>query len=533
VSRLGRLISGGANALAVFASGYSRHGASSAKQWAKGWLTSSGSPDDDQVDNLPALRERSRDLYMGTPLATGALKTLRTNVVGQGLRVSPEVDAEPLGLSDDEADRWESSVAREFSRWADTQLCDAARTATFGELQGLALLSTLMSGDCFVFLPTVEGQPGALYDLRVQLIEGDRVCTPPIGQRAAVKGNLFAGVELGGRGEPLAYHVAKYHPGDSLGVSGWTVVGEAGELHRVQNTWQRVPAFGAETGRRNVLHLFEQERPEQRRGIPVLAPVMQALKQLGRYTDAELMAAVVSGFFTAFIQSESASVPTGLGIASTEQIDSSDANTVEMGPGAVVGLRPGESVTLGNPTRPNTAFDGFVQSVLRQIGSALELPHELIVKHFTSSYSASRAAMLEAWKMFRSRRAWLISRLCQPVYEEWLAEAVARGRVVAPGFFSDPAVRAAWSQAEWYGPAPGQLDPLKEANAAVVRVENGLSTRTREAAELSGADFKRLHKVRVREERLRREGGVVFDGQGSLVDDEPVGAQDIRDTGGQ
>lgn len=529
MGRLRQLVLGGANALSVFASGYSRHGASGVKQALQGWLTSSDSPDRDQVENLAKLRERSRDLYMGTPLATGALKTLRTNIVGQGLRVSPEVDAEALGLSEDEADRWESGVAREFARWADTQQCDAARTQTFGELQALALLSALMSGDCFVLLPVVPGQPGALYDLRVQLIEGDRVCTPPIGQRAAVEGNLFAGVELGELGEPLAYHVARYHPGDSLGLSGYAVIGEAGELLSVANTWQRIPAFGSLTGRRNVLHIFEQERPEQRRGVPILAPVMEALKQLGRYTDAELMAAVVSGFFTAFIKTEQAQVPTGLGIAAADQLDADNAMTVELGPGAVVGLRPGESVDAANPTRPNTAFDGFVVSVLRQIGAALELPYELIVKNFVSSYSAARGAMLEAWKMFRARRTWLVSRLCQPVYEEWLAEAVGKGRVVAPGFFGDPAVRAAWSQAAWYGPAPGQLDPRAEAEAAVIRIEAGLSTRTREAAELSGADWKRLHAVRVREERLRRDGGVVYDGQGTLQPAEDVGAQDRRD----
>ncbi len=44
------------------------------------------------------------------------------------------------------------------------------------------------------------------------------------------------------------------------------------------------------------------ERPGQRRGVPVLAPVIEALKQLGRYTDAELVAAVVSGLFTVFVK---------------------------------------------------------------------------------------------------------------------------------------------------------------------------------------------------------------------------------------
>jgi capsid protein len=91
---------------------------------------------------------------------------------------------------------------------------------------------------------------------------------------------------------------------------------------------------------------------------------------------------------------------------------------------------------------------------------------------------------------------------CQPIYEEWLAEAVATGRIHAPGFFSDPVIRRAWSQAEWNGPAPGQIDPLKEVQAAGKRIELGLSTRERETIELTGGDFDRNIKQLKREQTL-------------------------------
>ena len=48
--------------------------------------------------------------------------------------------------------------------------------------------------------------------------------------------------------------------------------------------------------------IMNRERIGQRRGVPFLAQVIEALKQLGRYTDAELVAAVVSGMFTVFIR---------------------------------------------------------------------------------------------------------------------------------------------------------------------------------------------------------------------------------------
>lgn len=66
--------------------------------------------------------------------------------------------------------------------------------------------------------------------------------------------------------------------------------------------WQRVEAYGEKTGRKNVLHLMCRERIDQRRGVPFLAPVIEALKQLGRYTDAELIAAVISGLLLSLLK---------------------------------------------------------------------------------------------------------------------------------------------------------------------------------------------------------------------------------------
>lgn len=63
-------------------------------------------------------------------------------------------------------------------------------------------------------------------------------------------------------------------------------------------------------------------------------------------------------------------------------------------------------------------------------------------------------------------RAWFVADFCQPIYEEWLSEAVAKGRIKAPGFFTDPIIKDAYCSAEWTGPSAGQLDPTKEVEAA-------------------------------------------------------------------
>jgi len=147
-------------------------------------------------------------------------------------------------------------------------------------------------------------------------------------------------------------------------------------------------------------------------------------------------------------------------------------------------------------------------AVLRQIGVALELPFEVLVKHFTASYSAARAALLEAWRFFRSRREWLAASFCQVVYEAWMDEAVALGRLKAPGYFADPLIRKAYLGADWIGDAQGQIDPVKEITAAEKRISLGVSTVTEETAAITGGDFERNVPLIKKERRLLEEAGL-------------------------
>lgn len=490
--------------LSILNTGYSQYGANRTKKSMLGWNSRGGSAKEDIIDNLKILRERSRDLYMGVPIATGALKTTRTNVVGSGLKLKSQIDSKFLGLTEEETIELEEKIEREFSLWADSVHCDLERLNNFYELQQLAFLSWLMNGDCFALLP-ISKRPNMPYDLRIQLIEADRISTPT---DAKYKDNVHAGVEFSKNGEVIAYYIAQSHP--------------LAENH-TQQIWVKVKAFGEITGRPNILHLMDTERIGQKRGVPVLAPVIESLKQLGRYTDAELMAAVISGMYTVFIETKDAgtNIPIGEAIREGEQIDTQDENSYELGNGAIIALGEGETVKEANPGRPNTAFDGFVTSICRQVGAALELPYELLIKHFTASYSASRAAMLEAWKMFKMKRTWLATDFCQPIYEEWLSEAVAKRRINAPGFFNDPIIKKAYCGAEWNGPTQGQLDPLKEVKAATERVNQGFSTRAKETTELTGGDFFKNLSQRIREEKLIKEGGLTINAKSKSTAEEP------------
>ena len=142
-----------------------------------------------------------------------------------------------------------------------------------------------------------------------------------------------------------------------------------------------------------------------------------------------------------------------------------------------------------NPSRPNPQFAPFVDGVMTQIGMALGLPRELLVKQFNSSYSASKAALLDAWVYIRGMRYWLAGSFCQPVYETWLAEAVAIGRIAAPGFFTDPLLRWAYTRAAWPGDSMGSINPKDEVEAYTRAIDARLMTREQAEWQLFGTDF--------------------------------------------
>ncbi len=478
--------------LGMINSGYGNYGASGTKKSVIGWTHGGGSHREDIEDNIDPLRQRSRDLYYGgSNIATGAIKRLRTNTIGVGLHLKTSLNEEILKIPPEQARELEETIEREFAHWADSTNCDMERLDNFYQLQQLALLNALLSGDSFALMSTTK-RTGSLYDLRIELIEADRVSTP---DKERVNPLFCEGVEKNEAGEVVAYHISKFHP--------------LSFVERNPREWVRVTAYGERTGRKNILHIMNRERIGQVRGVPFLSPVIETIKQLGRYTEAEVLAAVVNGLFTVFIEKESASddVPFGESVPEELQVDTEDEGSIELAPGAVIDLGEGEKANMVNPGRPNQNFDPFVIAVIKQIGAALEIPYEILIMAFNSNYSASRAAILEFFKVVKMYRSWFVTDFCQPIYEEWLSEAVAKGRIKAPGFFNDPIIKTAYCSAEWSGPSAGQLDPTKEVQAADLRVQGGYSTREREARELTGTDFYKNVKQRKREEELLKEVG--------------------------
>ena len=484
--------------LSAYGVGYA--GARSDRPALRNWHPSIGSADRDTLGDLPSLRARSRDAIRNHPLATGIVDTKVLNVVGTGLRAKPAVDREFLGLGEEASNAWERQASRLFRHHCES--LDIEGELGFAQQQELAFRSVLESGDLLV-IRRFDRQRGDLLGTKVQLVEADRISNP----RFRLDGERLAGgVETDLNGRAVAYHVADIHPG---------------ELLRHAAKWERVPVRGR-SGRVSKL-LFFKLRPGQRRGVPDLAAVLELLKQLTRLSEAELMGAVLAGAFTVFLKSDGAEEEVLVGQEDAAGQPAGDERDLQLGPGAILELEAGEDISTAAPGRPNDAFAPFWEAIVREIGIGTGLPYEIIVKHFQSSYSASRAAFLAAWKYFLSRRRWLGSGYCSLVYEWTVGEAVAQGLLEAPGFFADPMARRAWLGVQWYGDAPGQIDELKAVKAARERVAGGFSTEEEETIALTGQDWEQNQRQRVREVALRKELGTSAPKPPAGVDEDDAG----------
>lgn len=457
----------------------------------EGWRTTDGSADGDTLGDLRTIRRQSRDLLRNDGFAVGPLRKSETSVVGSGLVPQASIDADYLGLDEAQASAWQRDAERVFRCWARPTTADVERRVNFAQMQALVFRAMLESGDAFV-LRRYTPRPGALLGISCQVIEADRVINPA---DADDTDRLRAGVELDDLGAPTAYHIADVHPGDT------------GYFDRHVHT-RRVPAFD-DAGDPMCLHVGKRLRPGQTRGMPYLSPVIEQLKQLSRYSEAEVTAAVISAYFAVFVTSPLADANILDNAAPGISFDGTvhdgipprlQSRREKLQSGLIAHLAPGEDIRSMSASRPNAQFDPFVQSVLRQISMGLGLSYEVMLGHFQSSYSASRAALIETWRHFERERAFLVDQFCDPVYSWVISNAIAVGLLDAPGFFDDPMTRDAWLGCDWIGQGMPQIDPLKDAKAETAWHDLGVRS-LQDISAAQGRDFDRVRAQLLREQR--------------------------------
>jgi lambda family phage portal protein len=478
--------------LASNRSGYGQYGASNHKIALRDWKALSGSADQDIVPNLPLMRQRSRDLFMGFCIAGGAILALRTNVIGEGLLALPRIDHEYLGISVDNAAEINKRIRNEWELYSTSVECDWDRRSTMGQLQDLAFTNQSVSGDVLTLLP-MKQRRGSVYDTRIRLIEADRVMSPIYPAEKVIqeytdqgRPKVYGGVELANDGEIAAYWVSKWHPGDTqYGARANTML---------EDNFNRIPAFGDETNRPLAFLIGELERPEQRRGVPLFAKCLTEMKQMQRYIESTTVQNVIKSYFSSFVTSEMPSTEMFQGLVDEDEMKDAvfhNPYQVRLAPGVVNWMRPGDKITFpNNGSGPEAEFEHYVTSMVKFIGSTLGVPWEILLKVFLNNYSASRASLLEFWKRVRVLRQMMVNQFCQPVYNAWFMEAAAKKILNARGFFDDPRIFKAWTRCGWIGSNPGSIDPLKEIMASEVKIKIGVSNQEMECLEHGGNDWR-------------------------------------------
>ncbi|MEI8350085.1 MAG: phage portal protein [Candidatus Omnitrophota bacterium] len=463
------------------------------------WLPGSNSADEDLLPELSDLRQRSRDLNRNDAVASGITGTMVTNVIGTGIKPQSRIDKDSLELTDENILNFQKLAERNWERWV--PYADAGERLDFYEIQQLADRQILENGEVIILPLMLKDDDERPFSLALDVIESDRLATPSdLTQNKSIR----YGVEIGSRGEPIAYHIRKTHPGDLI------LANSKKRFDNTSKSYIRYPAKNA-LGRKNILHLYWMNRPGQTRGVPFFAPVLTYFKDLADYLEAELVTARIAACFSIFIKKED---PYAAATARTSSTNSAGQRVEELEPGLIEYLAPGEDISTFNPNRPGGSFEPFVNRILREISAALGLPYELVAKDFSqTNYSSARAALLEARRYFKVRQEWLAKKLCQPVWEMLLEEAFLRNELPASNFYEQ---RLDWTRARWIAPGWQWVDPVKEAESSRLAIEIGVSSLADEAAS-QGKDWEETLEQQAREDAKRKELGLEKNNSSEII----------------
>jgi len=456
------------------------------------FLTTTTDADSSIIWDRERIIARDRDLVRNVPVASAIIKRTCDHAIGdKGLTLHSQIDREFLGFSEEKASDWQKQAEYIWRLFSESEESDLERQVNFAEKTYLTLRSELEGGDCFTLFVDKK-RSGSDFNLKLQTLEGEYCSTP---NRVKQTDTITEGVEKDSSGAPLNYHFSKFHPGDRS---------------RPGNTWVSRKVFDSR-GRRNILHHYDKIRPGQTRGIPVLGPATGKLLQLGRLSDAELMASVINSYYALIIQGPVSDTQIVKKSPNEKNSTRTDDDNLTLGPGIIARVQPGSKVEGFDPKRPNINFWEFFKSIVSEIGACVGVPRSLVLMQFDKSYSASRGEVLLAWMYFLSKRTHIAINLNQPTYEAVMDEAVTKGMISAPGYFNDFRIRRAFLGSpfnQWTGPTRPAIDELKEAKALEVFHNMQAQSLKEIITKTTGKDFERVHDQLVREHKLRVKDGL-------------------------
>jgi len=454
------------------------------------------------------LRIRSVQLFKENPYARGIFERLLENEINSGL----SLEANPISLythlEEEETSEWIQKVETDFKIWAETpELCDYYKQKTFAQLQNALRFTSLVSGDCLVVL-RINPQSKTP---QIQLIDGSNIQTP-LGYECRKGNTIRNGIEYDNLGRQVAYYVRQ------------VCFNESNFENNILN-YKRVPAFGEKSGRRiawlvygNNTRLLNNDR-----GEPILSHVLYMLKDLDRYKDAEMRAAVINGMLPLFIKKSEGLGSGGLeyGAIRKKTIEVGDADgekrqlTITSNlPGTIFNeLNAGEEPISFNTQRPNVNFASFQDAIIDTIASSIGLPPEILRLKFQNNFSASRQANNEFSVYLQKRNYLFAQEFLQKIYEEKIITAVLNGDLEAKELYqaiinNDIKTIKAWTKASWSGISRPSVDIQKDVNAMATALEYAIVTRDYACDRIMGKKFADVARELKKEKELMEKLGI-------------------------
>lgn len=469
-----------------------------------GWT----SGDSAVLPNIRVSLDRTRDIIRNDPHAAAGAMRLTDMLVGHGWQCVPTPDARALGIEPKAARDLGRAIRSEWKLFSrdPRKFSDARRRLSLNGQFRLAARTFATAGEACAALKydrrRVE-EKGARYATCLAQIDPDRLSNP---NNRPDTLQIRGGVEFDQDGVPVAYHVRNAHVGD------WWAAAQS-------QSWERIPRETA-WGRPVFIHAFEPEREDQTRAITPFAALVSRLRMIGKHADLEIANATANALFAAFVESDlpAEEIATRLaagGNASSVRasyldrlIDHYEKNPATLGGVRIPLMLPGSKITMNGTSRTTTAFPAFQASFLQSIASALGLSYEQLAMDWSrTNYSSARAALNEVWRAIKRLQAVFAEQYVQPIYLAFLEEAFDKGHLLtpagAPDFWDMP---EAYVGARWIGPGRGYVDPVKEAEAAALRMEGLTSNLEIENAE-QGLDWEEnLEQIAFENDVLEEQG---------------------------
>ncbi len=414
--------------LALRALGY--EGAAGGRRW-KGASELVSPPASALMARAPLMR-RARGAAANQPFAASIISAWTSALVGSGIKpISKAPNAKEIDAA--------------FARWVDR--ADYDQLTDFYGLQTQLARSMVLTGDGFGAFES--GDNG---ELQLRLISSEQVAT--ISSELALGRWIVDGVEFDADLRRVAVHLFKTPPGLPM------------------------PNPSLQTLRialDDCIHVFRPDHIGQVRGVSWLAPVLTRLNDLDATSDALVVRAKTSAQFVGFVIGDDGSLLTP------------DASgDIAMEPGAMVRLKPGESVEFASPPQLGQETPLFMKALVREVAAGCGVPYEVLASDLSdANFSSLRGSMTEFRRRVEQVQYGVLVPALRKVYRSWLAREILGGRIEAAGFENDP---EAWLAHDWLTPKFAPVDPLKDSQAEILQISAGLKSR-REAVAERGLDL--------------------------------------------